>query len=130
MNEDRFDLYYEFLGQEKSEALKEAIDDIILGSKWFPKIADIKEKLHPTLSKEEQYIRYLESNTKRVLSSLDIANREIEYEKSKAEITTGKEEAKDILKSISDKQDEDRDLRFQERKKFLEAQKKIVLGNA
>ncbi len=45
MNEDRFNLYFEFLGDGKPERLSSAIDEIISDSKWFPKIADIKEKL-------------------------------------------------------------------------------------
>lgn len=123
-NDERFKLYYEFLGDEDPVKLAEVINYVISESQWFPKIADLKDRIHPTKSKDEEYVSYLDRKNLEFAETMRPA--QIEY--------FSKEEAKEFLGKITNhieeaeqKELQDRERRFQERKKFLEEQKKIVL---
>lgn len=126
MTEDRFELYFEFLGNEKPDRLSNAINEIISESKWFPKISELKDKIYPPLSKDDEYLRFLDRKNKEYADSMKPA---IEYfSKDEAKQFIG--ELHNHIEGAERKKAEEREVRFQEQKKILKEQKKIVLGRA
>ena len=107
-------LYFEYLSSYPIGKVAQAVERAIRELKWFPKIAELIELMKPDPSYWPEFPR------------LELKEREI-----------SREEARECLDLVYEhverqeqKETEDREQRFKDRKKILEAQKKIVLGEA
>jgi hypothetical protein len=123
ISEERVALYYEFFGVEDFEKLRIAIDQIILDNKWFPKISEIHEYIHPSDSAHEDWYQYLERETEQFQSLM------IEHKENR--IT--KEEAKGLIADLKqrwqDEEEKKEELRAQEfetKRAILKKQAKLL----
>lgn len=64
VSEERFEIYFEFLGNRDYEIMNKTFDSIIISNKWFPKIADIIEEFNiyydPERFKTKAYLEEME----------------------------------------------------------------------
>lgn len=64
VSEERFDIYFEFLGNYNYNILERAVNSIIRNNKWFPKIAEIEEYLEANVddlgAKTRKYLEEME----------------------------------------------------------------------
>jgi hypothetical protein len=94
VSKELFEIYYEFLGNIEIAKLKECIDTLIEEKKWFPKISEFNEILHPKLNPDSAYTRYLERSTKQHLSEI----KQLELKREQ----TVPEEVKERINKIFD----------------------------
>jgi hypothetical protein len=120
---ERFELYWEFLGELQYEKVEEAINRLIRESKWFPKIADLEKLIRPGVSEEAEYMNYL-----------DRANKEFKEGLKKIEWTPSKTEAKEILqefqrhlKEHEEQEAQERAIEFEDNRKSLKKQAELLL---
>ena len=89
MTEERFEIYFEFLGKYEYEPMKKAVDSIIINNKWFPKIAEIQEEF-------EIYRDPISTHTRHYLEEMD--RLEIEHKQKEP---LSKEEARGWFNKIA-----------------------------
>jgi hypothetical protein len=117
MSKERAKIYYDFLKSYHIEKIREAFESCISSLKFFPKISEILEQMNP-----QPDLSYWPSFDDKPM---------IEHKEPYNPLD--KEEAKDFISKITNeidnqenKEKEEREKRFIERKKTLEEQKRIL----
>jgi len=124
IGEDRFKIYFEFLGDADYQSANEAINTLIKGSKWFPKIAEIEKLMYPEPDLEMQYIRSLENKTREAIGWMS------ELEPSEEGKKLAKKMVNDLFgkwKEEDEKKEDERRVKFEKSRENLKKQARLLM---
>ena len=110
-------LYFEYLSYYPIEKVTQAVDRAIKELKWFPKIAELIDLMNPAAADPSYWPE---------LTRIELKERELSPEEAKRWL----DQIYARVEQEDQKEAGAREQRFQDRKKILDAQKKIILGEA
>ncbi len=110
-------LYFDYLSYYPIERVAQAVDRAIKELKWFPKVAELIDLMNPPAADLSYWPEFTQLELKEKELSPDEAKRWLDQIYARVDQQDQKEASA-------------REQRFQDRKRILEAQKKIILGKA
>jgi len=110
-------LYFEYLSYYPIEKVTQAVDRAIKELKWFPKIAELIDLMNPAPADPSYWTEF---------TRIELKERELSPEEAKRWL----DQIYARVEQEDQKEAGAREQRFQDRKKILDAQKKIILGEA